>query len=330
MPQLVGKDIGPVGLGLMGLTWRATPPPQEQAFATLRAAVASGCTCWNGAEFYGTPEYNSLVLLERYFEKYPEDADKVVLSIKGGINPDTHQIDGSPENTRRTLDNCIAQLKGRKKIDLFEFGRRDSNVPLEATFGVIEREYIQTGKIGGIALSEVRAETIHEAAKYTKIVGVEVELSMLTPDILDNGIADACAEYGIPIVAYSPMGRGILTGQFRKHGDVPKDSLLLQLGFPRFQQENFEKNLQLFSQIEEIATLKGCTPAQLSIGWTIALSRRLKTTVIPIPGASTARRVEENSKLVELSDEELAQIDGILKTFTPAGERYPGIFQTNT
>jgi pyridoxine 4-dehydrogenase len=138
-------------------------------------------TSWNGAEFYGTPEYNSLVLLERYFEKYPEDADKVVLSIKGGMNPDTHQLDGLPENTRRTLDNCIAQLKGRKKIDMFEFGRRDPNVPLEVTFGVVEREYVQTGKIGGIALSEVRAETIHEAVKHTKIVAAEVELSMYVP-----------------------------------------------------------------------------------------------------------------------------------------------------
>ncbi|KAL2834064.1 NADP-dependent oxidoreductase domain-containing protein [Aspergillus pseudoustus] len=330
MPQLVGKEVGPIGLGLMGLTWRATPPPQEQAFATLRAAIANGCTCWNGAEFYGTPEYNSLVLLERYFEKYPEDADKVVLSIKGGINPDTHQLDASPENTRRTLDNCIAQLKGRKKIDMFEFGRRDPNVPLDVTFGIIEREYIQTGKLGGIALSEVRAETIHEAAKHTKIVGVEVELSMFTSDILENGVADACAQYGIPIIAYSPMGRGMLTGQIKKHEDLPKDSLLVQFGFPRFQQENFEKNLQLVSKVEEIAAQKGCTPAQLAVGWTVALSRRLKTTIVPIPGASTAARVEENSKLVDVSNEELVQIEEILKEFTPAGERYPAVIQTNT
>ncbi|KAL3458059.1 NADP-dependent oxidoreductase domain-containing protein [Aspergillus heterothallicus] len=330
MPQVVGKEVGPIGLGLMGLTWRATPPTQEEAFATLRAAIANGCTCWNGGEFYGTPEYNSLVLLERYFEKYPEDADKVVLNIKGGLNPDTHQLDASPENTRRTLDTCIAQLKGRKKIDMFEFGRRDPNVPLEVTFDVIEREYVQTGKIGGIALSEVRAETIHEAAKITKVVAVELELSMFSPDILDNGVADACAQYGIPIIAYSPMGRGMLTGRLKKLGDIPKDSLLLHFGFPRFQQENFEKNLQLVNKVEEIAAQKGCTPAQLAIGWTIALSRRLKTTIVPIPGASTAARVEENGKLVEVSDEELLQIDGILKTFSPAGDRYPGAIRTNT
>lgn len=135
-------------------------------------------TCWNGGEFYGPPDYNSLVLLERYLEKYPEDADKIVLNIKGGANPKTHQVDASPENTRRTLDDCIAQLKGRKKIDMFEFGRRDPAVPLDVTFGLIEKEYIQTGKIGGIALSEVRAETIHEAVKHTNVVAVEAELSL--------------------------------------------------------------------------------------------------------------------------------------------------------
>ncbi|KAL4948521.1 NADP-dependent oxidoreductase domain-containing protein [Aspergillus filifer] len=330
MPELVENQVGPIGLGLMGLTWRSTPPSQEQAFATLRAAIANGCTCWNGAEFYGPQSYNSLVLLERYFAAYPEDAEKVTLSIKGGVNPETHQLDASPENTRRTLDDCIAQLKGRKKIDIFEFGRRDPNVPLQVTFGVIEREYIQTGKIGGIALSEVRAETIHEAVKYTRVVGVEVELSMFTPDILTNGVAAACAQYNIPIIAYSPIGRGMLTGQLKKHSDLPADSLLRQMDFPRFQEENFEKNLQLVSKVEEIATAKGCTPAQLAINWTIALSQRVGTAIIPIPGSSTPERVKENSTLVDISDEELGQIEEILRGFTPAGGRYPAIFQTNT
>lgn len=119
------------------------------------------------------------MLLERYFEKYPEDADKAVLSIKGGMNPKTSRPDGSPDNTRRTLDDGLAQLKGRKKLDLFEFARRDPNVPLETTFGTMDKEYIQTGKLGGISLSEVRAETIHEAVKVAKISAVEVELSML-------------------------------------------------------------------------------------------------------------------------------------------------------
>lgn len=303
--------------------------------------------CWNGAEFYGPSEYNSLVLLEKYFEKYPEDADKVLINIKGGVNPETHKVDGSPENTRRCLDACLAQLKGRKKLDLFEFGRRDPAVPLSITFGALE-EYIQAGKLGGIALSEVSAGTIHEAVKHTKIAAVEVELSMyacpdpaweymlmfcirFTPDILHNGIADACAQYGIPIIAYSPIGRGMLTGKFKKFEDFPEDSLLTQFNFPRFQKENFEKNVALVNKVEELAQQKGCTPAQLAINWTRAISKRPgMPVIIPIPGASAAERVEENSKVVDLTDGDMEQIDQILAGFKTAGERYPGIFETNT
>lgn len=140
MPTLVGKEVGSTGYGLMGLTWRHTPPSQEQAFAAMKAALKNGMNFWNGGEFYGPPEYNSLVLLERYFAQYPEDADKVVLSIKGGVGATGAAPDGSPENTRRSIDTCIAQLKGRKKIDIFEFARRDQNVPMKTTFDVIEKE----------------------------------------------------------------------------------------------------------------------------------------------------------------------------------------------
>lgn len=133
---------------------------------------------WNGGEFYGPPNYNSLVLVERYLEKYPEDAGKITLSIKGGINPQTHVSDGSAGNTRRTIDDSMAQLEGRKKIDLFEFARRDQEASMADTFSVMDKEYVQTGKIGGVSLSEVRAETIHEVVKHVKVHAVEVELSL--------------------------------------------------------------------------------------------------------------------------------------------------------
>ena len=116
--------------------------------------------------------------MERYFEKYPEDADKVVLSIKGGVNLENLHPDGSPEGIRRSMDACLSQLKGRKRIDMFECARRDKNTPLDVTFGVLNEEYIKTGKLGGISLSEVAAETIHDAVKVTKVVAVEVELSL--------------------------------------------------------------------------------------------------------------------------------------------------------
>ncbi|BCS23491.1 aldo/keto reductase family protein [Aspergillus puulaauensis] len=328
MVQVGSQTVGPIGFGLMGLTWRATPPSQEQAFETLRAALKNGCTLWNGGEFYGKPEYNSLVLLERYLEKYPDDASKFVLNIKGGMNLQTFTPDGSVEGTRRTLDDCIKQLNGRKKIDQFEFARRDQTVPMEVTFGVLN-EYIEAGKLGGVALSEVRAETIHEAVKHTKVVAVEAELSLFETGPLENGVAAACAQYGIPLVAYSPISRGLLTGQIRKFDDLPADSM--QRKFPRFQPQNFEINMQLVAKVEELARAKGCTAAQLAINWVRSLSRRPgMPTIIPIPGATTAARVEENSKVIDLGDSELAQIDAILAKFTTAGERYPAGAPTNT
>ncbi|RYP81712.1 hypothetical protein DL769_001862 [Monosporascus sp. CRB-8-3] len=327
MPQLVGKEIGSTGFGLMGFTWRGNPPPQEQAFEAMRTAIKNGANFWNGGVFYGPREYNSLVLLERYFEKYPEDADKVVISIKGGMNVKGAGADGSPEGTRRALDECLAQLKGRKFLDIFEFARRDQNVPMEVTFKILEDEYIKTGKLGGISLSEVSAETIHEAVKHTKIVAVEVELSLFATDVLENGVAAACAQYDIPLIAYSPIGRGMLSGQIKSIDDV---SQILR-DFPRFQPGNFEINLQLVKQVEELAEKKGCTPAQLAINWTKALSRRPgMPTIIPIPGATTVARVEENMKEIDITDEEMAEIDATLAKFTPAGNRYPDWVPVNT
>lgn len=228
MPQINGQEVGPTGYGLMGksaayrvlrtfpwltirsgLTWRPNPVSEEEAFAAMHAALANGCNFWNGGQFYGTPEYNSMVLLERYFAKYPEDAEKVVLSIKGAVNVTGTGPDGSPEGIRNSIDGVLRQLGGRKKLDIFECARRDPKVPLEVTFGVMQKEYIEKGLLGGISLSEVAAATIHEAVKVAKIVAVEVELSLFATDVLTNGVAAACKQYGIPLVAYSPMSRGV-------------------------------------------------------------------------------------------------------------------------
>ncbi|KAK0624698.1 aldo/keto reductase [Bombardia bombarda] len=322
MPQINGQEVGATGFGLMGFTWRTPPPPQEQAFEAMRAALAKGLNFWNAGEFYGTPEYNSLVLLERYFAKYPEDADKVVLCVKGAAGVDAHHNSGAPEEVRRSVDTILKQLNGRKKLDIFECARRDPNTPLEVTFGVLQ-EYIDKGLLGGISLSEVRAETIHEAAKITKIVAVEVELSMFSPDPLENGVAAACAQYSIPLVAYSPIGRGMLSGHFKTIDDLPKDSFVRF--FPRFSPANFGNNLKLVEQVEELAKKKGCTPAQLAISWPRNLSERRPglPVIIPIPGATTKARVEENAVFVEITDEELAEIDATLAKFEVKGERYP-------
>ena len=165
----------------------------------MRSAVTSGCNFWNGGEFYGTPESNSLTLLNEYYALYPEDADKVVLNIKGAMGPGM-KPDGSPEYVRKSVENCLKMLGERGKIDMFECARRDPTVPLEKTLKALA-ELVDEGKIGGVALSEVNANTIRESAKITKIVAVEVELSLWSTEPLTNGIAEACAELDIPIIA---------------------------------------------------------------------------------------------------------------------------------
>ncbi|KAI2635166.1 aldo/keto reductase [Xylaria nigripes] len=322
MVRVLDKEVGRTGFGLMGLTWRANPCSQEQAFEAMHEAVKQGQTLWNGADFYGPREYNSPVLLDRYFAKYPEDADKVVLCIKGGWDLATLTADGSPEGTRRAIDIILKQLNGRKKLDMFEFARRDQNADMKLTFETIQKEYIDTGKVGGISLSEVRAETINAAAKVAKISACEVELSLLSAEVLYNGVAAACAEHNIPLVAYSPIGRGFLTGHIKTYDDIPHDSYLKFT--PRFMPGGaFEHNIKLVYKVEEMAKKKGCTPAQLAISWVRALNGRPgMPVIIPIPGATTAERVRENAKEVELTEEDMAEIDEILENFTPLGRRY--------
>lgn len=149
--------------------------------------------------------------MERYFTKYPEDAEKVVLSIKGGLKPGLVP-DGSPEGVRRSIDNCLKLLKGKKSIDIFECARVDPKTPVEITMKTMEEEYVKTGKIGGIALSEVSAATIEKAAKVTKIAAVEVELSLWSTDPLTNGIVASCAKHNILLVAYAEHDIYILFG----------------------------------------------------------------------------------------------------------------------
>lgn len=165
----------------------------------MKASLAAGSTTWNAGDFYGTPEYNSLHIVNRYFTKYPEDASKVVLSIKSGLK--NWQPDGSPENIKDSIDYCMSILDGKKSIDIYEMARVDKKTPIEITMKALN-EHIKLGNIKGISLSEASGATIREAAKYAKIVAVEAELSLWSTDILTNGVASTCAELDIPIIAY--------------------------------------------------------------------------------------------------------------------------------
>ncbi|KAJ5482193.1 hypothetical protein N7475_001005 [Penicillium sp. IBT 31633x] len=321
MPSLVGKEVGSTGYGTMRMTWNAQLPSQEVCFETLDTALELGANFWNAGELYGTPEYNSLHLLNKYFTKYPENADKVVLSVKGGLKKGELIADGSKANIRRSVDECLRLLDGKKTLDIFECARQDPKFPVEDTIEVLA-EYVKEGKIGGIGLSEVDAETIRRAHKVHPIAAVEVEMSLWSTDILENDIAKTCAELEIPVIAYSPLGRGVLTGAVTSLSDIPKDDIRHHLS--RFQEENFQHNLKLIKEVNDLAARKEVAPAQIALAWIRSQSEKPgMPTIIPIPGGTTKDKVVQNMGGTQvLSDSELAEIDAILEENTVAGPRY--------
>lgn len=286
----------------------------------MKAAYDNGAILWNGGEFYGTKDYNSMHLLAKYFTKYPEHAKNVVLSIKGSFT-EQGTPDGTREGVRRSVDNVIRILDGKKSLDIFECARVDPKTPIETTIAALA-EYVQDGKLKGISLSEVKAETIRRAHKVHPITCVEVEFSLWATDILENDIATTCGELGIPIVAYSPLGRGFLTGEVKSLDDIPQDDMRRR--FPRFQPDVFGKNLEMVEELEKLAKKKGCSPAQLALAWVKQLSGKPGLPeIIPIPGATTAKRVAENLQTVTLEQPDLEEIDRILKSTVVLGDRYP-------
>ena len=288
----------------------------------MRAALQTGANFWNGGEFYGTPERNSLTLLQEYFSKYPEDAEKIVLSIKGGMLPNEHKFDGREENVRRSVDTSNRLLKGTKTVDIFECARVDPGTPIEDTIKVLA-EMVKEGKIKGIGLSEVSAQSIRRAHKVHPITAVEVELSLWATDILRNGIASTCAELNIPVVAYSPLMRGALTGQVKRNADIPEGDFRKNL--PKFQDDVLIGNMKLTEEVEKLADRKGVTKAQVAIGWVRTLSgRNGLPVIIPIPGATTEERVLENGRDTILTDGEMKEIDAILQENKIVGDRYDG------
>ncbi|GAW20846.1 hypothetical protein ANO14919_103580 [Xylariales sp. No.14919] len=324
MPTLVGKKVSNNGLGLMRLTSPGANIPDEDAFALLKAAIAAGVNCWNGADFYGTPANNSLHLLSRYFAAYPEDADKVVICIKSGIvDIRTFSLDCSPESVRKFVANANNILGGKKKIDVFGMARVDPKVPLKDTIGALAA-LVAEGAIGGIQLSEVGPETIRRAVSIAKIDMVEAEVSLWAPEIFGNGVAATCDELNIPIVAHTPLGAGMLTGKFRSPDDLePNDHHRF---FPRFRPENFHKNLELVDALNKIARSKDCTSAQLALNWVKLQSKKPGVPpLIPVFGARTLDRVAENTKNIDLTDKDLQKIEEILASFPVAGTRFPAL-----
>ncbi|KAK6335486.1 Pyridoxine 4-dehydrogenase [Orbilia brochopaga] len=320
---IAGRKVNSLGFGLMNYTWRPTNTPDEQAFAGISAAIAGGANFLVSGEFYGTQDpQDNLRLLNRYFTAHPEDASKVVLSVKGAVNLQKRLPDGSPAGIRRSIENILEKLDNTVKLDVFTIARVDRSTELEVTWRTVKEEFIDTGRIGGLCLSEVSAATLQRALKITPVACVELEVSLWAMEIYENGIADVCREHGIPIAAYSPLGRGFLTGQLKSPDDIPEGDM--RRHFDRFTPENFPKNLELVESVKKIAAKKGVTPSQLALAWVGQYGARRGLTVIPIFGATKEEQVVENLKAadVKLTDEDFAEIDALLKSFKPVGGRY--------
>ncbi|GMM38642.1 pyridoxine 4-dehydrogenase [Saccharomycopsis crataegensis] len=321
----LSKDI--VGFGTMRTTWTPHPVTEAEAVKIFYTAYKSGCRLFNGGEFYGADHLN-LKYLQAFIDKYPEIKDEIVISIKGGINMQTFAPDGSEAGIKTSIENCLKYLN---KIDVFECARVDKSVPIEDTLKYIN-QYIEDGKIGGVSLSEAGAETIRKAAKAAKISFVEVEYSLWSREILDNGVAEACAELNIPIVAYSPLGCGFLAGSITSAADLPEGDM--RKHFDRFTvEENVTQNNIMLDKLKSIATEHGLSLPQLSLAWikfhnNPSLEDHDKfPQFIPIPGSLKAARIKDNSDIKNISLPVFNEIQNVLKANKVAGIRYNAAMQ---
>lgn len=323
MPYTINnKPIGEIGYGLMSLP----NLPEDKAVEAIKTAVDSGCNYLNAGEFYGGPDYNSLTILRKFADKYPEAAKKIVVNVKGGFSLTEMRPTATKEDMTKSIENSLAILGPSITIDQYEPARRDANADFVTETLATVDGYVKAGKVGAIALSELGLETFQQAAKAYKISSLEIEFSLFRTEPLTNGLLKACGELDIPVLAYSPLGKGFLTGQIKSLDDIPEGDM--RRHYPRFSAENFPKNLELVDKVEALAKKKGCTAGQIAINWVRALSKRPgMPTLIPIPGSANPERIKENAKIVDLSEEDMAEIDSILAGFEPVGNRYPSFLE---
>jgi len=245
-----------------------------------------------------------------------------VLATKFGIvrdpkNPNVRGVSGKPDYVRQSCEASLRRL-GVETIDLYYQHRVDPNTPIEDTVGAMA-QLVKDGKVRYLGLSEAGPDTLRRAMKIHPITALQTEYSLWTRDPEENGVLTICRELGIGFVAYSPLGRGFLTGQFRTFDDLAPDDY--RRNSPRFQGENFQRNLDLVRQVEEIAKEKRCKPSQLALAWVLAQG----DDIVPIPGTKRRKYLEENAAAVEirLSQEDLARLDEVFPKDAAAGQRYP-------
>lgn len=308
-------EVSPLGLGCMGMSEFYGKGNEEESIQTIHHALDQGVTFLDTADMYGVGHNEKLI-----GRALKDRRDDVVLATKfgnvRGQDGSFQGVNGHPDYVKQSCEDSLKRL-GIDYIDLYYQHRVDPEVPIEETVGAMA-ELVKEGKVRYLGLSEASPKTIKKAHQEHTITALQTEYSLWSRDV-EEEILPLCRELGIGFVPYSPLGRGFLTGQIKKFDDLEEDDF--RRYNPRFQGENFQKNIDLVKKIEDMAEEKGCEPSQLALAWLLAQGED----IVPIPGTKRRKYLDSNlgALQVNVSKQELEQIDKIAPRGAFAGERYP-------